>query len=203
MDSEIDIFDLDTLHFHSDPFYSECRAYGKLIEKDLNGRVAVRCHGYTTIPFEKVCQLAERFDIQDWQSDEGKHQPARSESQPYRAVVKDLIRNDVKLTSRTAKMMKKHLLTMRKHGVYPIDIKLENYRGGLLVDLSTAITKPHYWLHINELRGQLEMYEVADLINFNGMIRDADPKMSVRTLPDRRTLAKLRPRDTVRKKYPK
>ncbi|KAL8715672.1 MAG: hypothetical protein Q9225_006325 [Loekoesia sp. 1 TL-2023] len=202
-DAEMDDFDLDTLHFHSDPFYSECRAYGKLIEKDLNGRVAVRCHGYTTVPAEKVRQLAERFHIEYWESGEQTHQPAGWQRQPYRAVVKDLIQNDVELSPRIARKMKKHLLTMRKHGIYPYDIKLENYRGGLLVDFSTAITKPHYWLHINKLRGQLEIYELADLINFDEMIMEANQKITVRTLPDQRTLAKLRPRDAVRSKYPK
>ncbi|KAL9607372.1 MAG: hypothetical protein Q9167_007712 [Letrouitia subvulpina] len=190
--------DLDTFHFHSDPFYSECRAYGKLIETNLNGRVAVRCHGYTTITAKEVHQLAERFQIEEWQLDEGIVEPIDSQDQPYRAVVKDLIRDDVKLTTRIANRMKRDLSAMQKHHIWPYDIKLDNYRAGLLIDLSTAITRPHYWLRVTKSRGQLDMLEFADLVNFDEMIEEANPNIIVRTLPDQRTLKKLRPRITTK-----
>ena len=42
----------DILQAHMDPFYNECRAYGRLEEANLNGKVAVRCQGYMTFPAE-------------------------------------------------------------------------------------------------------------------------------------------------------
>ena len=34
---------VDVVHAHMDPFFNECRAFGQLIEADLNGEIAVRC----------------------------------------------------------------------------------------------------------------------------------------------------------------
>ena len=39
--------------------------------------------------------------------------------------------------------MLKDLLKMHRLGVYPQDVQERNYRGGLLLDFSIAITKPH------------------------------------------------------------
>ena len=56
----------DLLQAHMDPFYNECRAYGRLEEANLNGKVAVRCHGYMTFPAEdeeelvRVCRFSSR-----------------------------------------------------------------------------------------------------------------------------------------------
>ena len=47
----------DLLQAHMDPFYIECQAYGRLEEANLDGKVAVRCHGYMTFPAEDEEEL--------------------------------------------------------------------------------------------------------------------------------------------------
>lgn len=61
---------LATLHAHADPFYNECRAYGKLKEKGLDGKVSVRCHGYMTVPPTIEPMLEEKFNVQEWGRDD-------------------------------------------------------------------------------------------------------------------------------------
>ena len=62
----------DILQAHMDPFYSECRAYGRLEEANLNGKVAVRCQGYMTFPAEdeeelvRVCRFSSRTRGVTW-----------------------------------------------------------------------------------------------------------------------------------------
>ena len=62
----------DLLQAHMDPFYNECRAYGRLEEANLNGKVAVRCHGYMTFPAEdeeelvRVCRFSSRVRGVTW-----------------------------------------------------------------------------------------------------------------------------------------
>ena len=49
-DEEILKSSMKTIRFQSDPFYNECRAYGRRIDSGVNGKVAVRCHGHLGIP---------------------------------------------------------------------------------------------------------------------------------------------------------
>ena len=66
MGNENDLVSDDLLKAHMDPFYNECRAYGRLRECRLDGKVAVRCHGYIAIPAQVEDQLEQEFEIDDW-----------------------------------------------------------------------------------------------------------------------------------------
>lgn len=44
-EKELEEIPIETIRLQTDPFYNERRAYGRLIERDVNGKVAVRCHG--------------------------------------------------------------------------------------------------------------------------------------------------------------
>lgn len=57
MGKENDLVPDDLLQAHSDPFYNERRAYGRLEEEKLNGKVAVRCYDYLTLSAEIEGQL--------------------------------------------------------------------------------------------------------------------------------------------------
>ncbi|KAL9016606.1 MAG: hypothetical protein Q9185_006049 [Variospora sp. 1 TL-2023] len=200
---DLDAIGLDLLHAHSDPFYNECRAFGKLIESNLNGRVAVRCYGYTTIPAELVHQIGYRFQVDDWIKDAEDHQYYQLplHRQVFRATVKDLIPDDVQLTHMRVKRMRRDLLRIREQGVYPMDIKASNYRGALLVDLSSARTEPHFWLDMCSW-WDYERTIDEDLVQFDKMVKEAGVKTSVIAFT-KSYRSKLRPRDGVRKKYSK
>lgn len=147
-DEEIHKISIETIRFQSDPFYNECRAYGKLIDCDVDGKVAVRCHGHLGIPAAREEELAQRFDVYAWDrptDDTG------SKKEPLRAIVKDLVQEDHNpLNERVLGKMRKDLLKMRKLGVHPQDVYLRNYGGGLLLDFSIAITKPHWVFEVEE-----------------------------------------------------
>lgn len=156
----------DLLHAHMDPFFNECRAYGRLIEASQNGKIAVRCYGHMSIPADKEEELSQKFNIQAWDRPGEEYARPASRRQPFRAVVKDLIREPVQLTPRVIKKMLKDLKTMRELGVFPMDVCARNYEGGLLVDMSIAMTTPHFLFKICP-RWQVRVMQREDLLMFD------------------------------------
>jgi hypothetical protein len=197
---------------HMDPFFDECRAYGRLIEKNVNGNVAVRCYGYLMLPADKEDELRERFGVTSWDRPDEEYSELVSKRESLRTIVKDLVAEDVPLTARTAEKMLLDLEKMLELGIYNMDIKARNYKGGHLIDFSDAITTPHYWVDtMSPWR-----YERKDLLNFDDMLdeagvvtlnkampnqgpRDKNGRVKELTLkkamPDQEPARKLRPRD--------
>ena len=192
------IVSLDKLHYHHDPFYNECRAYGRLKETQLDGIVAVRCHGYTTLPPTLEAELYQRFHISTWDRDDD-DKPVEERAM-FRAILKDLIQDDTPLTLRAARKMKQHLLQIREKGIYPYDIKATNCKGGLLVDFSNAMTEPHYLLETKPDK-YVEMLKKEDLFQFDDMFKDTQIGTRVRALPNQDTIGKLRRRDYFGEQY--
>ena len=89
---------VDLPHAYMDPFFNGCRAYGRLDEANQNGKIAVCSHGHMSIPAEMEQELARRFDIQTWDRPSEDYAKPVSKRQPFRAVVKDLIREPTQLT---------------------------------------------------------------------------------------------------------
>lgn len=182
---------LDHLDYYFDPFYNECRAYGKLVEAELNGEVAVRCHGYLMLSYKQEDDLDRRFGITDWNRPIEQYDMSPSKRPPLRATVKDLILEDPEWSPRVANKMLRDLKRMRKLGVYAMDIKPDNYKGGLLVDLSIALTYPHIVFQIKP-EFQQQGYKNQDLIAFDAMMRDQNVKTRIRAFRNIETMRKLR-----------
>lgn len=97
-----------------DPFSAECRPYGRIEEKRLNGKVAVRCHGFTSVPAVLEDYISEAFGIEDWNRPPEEYKLLDTQRQPFRAVVKDIVRVEVAFTKAMVRMMKADLFALRK-----------------------------------------------------------------------------------------
>ena len=148
MGIENDLVSDDLLQAHMDPFYCECRAYGRLEDEKLNGKVAVRCYGYLTFPAETERQLERDFQIDGFDRPSEEYMKPISLRRPIQAIVKELVREDDPLTAKIADKMLRDLKKMRSRGIYPRDIRPRNYKAGLLVDMSIARTTPHFLFDI-------------------------------------------------------
>ncbi len=146
-----------------DPFFNECRAYGRLIDKNVDGKVAVRCYGYLMILADREDELRERFGVTAWNRPDEEYLKPASRRQPFRAIVKDLVTEDVPLLD---------LRRIRSFGVYNMDILARNYKGGHLVDFSVAMTTPHY-LFVIKPAWRKEDYQSDDLRSFDHMLDEA------------------------------
>lgn len=193
LDRENKLISDNHLHAHSDPFYNECRAYGRLEETKLNGKVAVCCHGYIPISADKEAQLEREFGVGDWNRPGDEYDKPASQRQPFRAIVKDLVLKDIPLTARVADKMLRDLKRIRRVGIYPGDIRTRNYKAGLLIDFSAARTEP-FFLFILRPGLQTRIAKNTDLDMWEDIRRENKLNTRNRALRDEAYCANLRPR---------
>lgn len=176
-----------------DPFYAECRAYGCISAENRNGKVAVLCHGYTTVEADREAELAKRFNTIDWQRPEDEYHSPVSQRQPFRAIVKALVHEKVPFTEKMIPQMKSDLTALRRMFIYVRDIRADNYLGGKLVDFSSAWTAPHI-LVSTYLRPQesIDSDLQWDLEQFDQMIKNSGIQTWCRASPNPEYLQKLR-----------
>lgn len=174
-----------------DPFYNECRAYGRLVEKELNGTIAVRCYDYLTLPATIEDELHKKFDVVNWDRPDEEYESPISERQPLRAIVKELVKEDSTFTAKDLNKMLRHLKHLRRFGIYPGDVRARNYRAGLPIDFSCAMTEPHY-LFQTRPEWNVPYIQSQDFLNFDSMVIDEKLSTWIRATPNREYLKKLR-----------
>lgn len=188
---EIYEISIETVRLQTDPFYNECRAYGRLIEHGMNGKVAVLCYGHLVIPAAIEEELAQRFDVHTWTRPEVELKLPTSKRQPLRAIVKDLVQDNIVLNENLLSRMRKDLLKIRKLGVHPQDVRLRNYGSGLLLDFSIAITKPH-WIFDTREPWMIRSIGKHEMQMFQALVLDPGVKTWLRAVRNREYCMKLR-----------
>ncbi|KAI0549333.1 kinetochore Sim4 complex subunit FTA2-domain-containing protein [Xylaria curta] len=156
----------DLVRYQLDPFYSECRAFGLLVKEKKDDTLAVRCHGYTFLPEAIEHQIRKKFGLYDW------NRQTEDEGVQLRAIVKDYIRFNTICGRKSLSMMRSNLDLLNDTGIFNMDIREDNYRGGRLFDFSIALTTPHIWLW-PDLRPREQIFKDcrADLVAFDHMAK--------------------------------
>jgi Kinetochore Sim4 complex subunit FTA2 len=151
--------------------------------------LVVPCYGFLGVSAGKEPMLLKRFGVEMWNREESQV----ADNEPLRALVKELVEDDLPLTDALLKKMLRDLKALRKMKIYQQDILPRNYKGGRLVDFSTAYTEPNFKLQI---RSPLEIqgYKIRDLVMFDDMVRESNVKTSVRARPNDEYRRKLRRR---------
>lgn len=180
---------------HLDPFYAECRAYGRIEEKGKNGKAAVRCYGHLHVAAAQETVLNKTFDVSNWDRPDEEYGQAGSERQPFRAIVKELVTDPSPFRERMVARMLGDLRSLRKIGIYVQDIRGDNYRGGKLVDFSVSWTIPHIMLSDKLRNGSFIERDIEnELKSFDTMVKNANISTPFRATPNQEYLEKLRPR---------
>ena len=175
-----------------DPFFNECRAFGRIIEAGLNGKIAVECYGYLAISPKLEGELQKKFNVSKWRRPEQEYKKPFSRRQPFRAIVKALLpTGNPPLYSKNVRKALRDLKKMNKLGVYSLDIRVRNYVSGILVDLGLAITEEHYLFYISP-PWRVRLYQKEDLEHFDGMVEELGINTWERALPNEAYLSKLR-----------
>lgn len=146
--------------------------------------------------------MKQSFDIESWDRPDKEYVKTPSRRQPFRAIVKDLITDQSPITAKMSKKILKDLRRIRKVGIYPMDVQARNYKGGLLVDFSVAMTEPHYLFLIKEPWRVEEDYKRDDLIAFQSMMKDEGIETWERAVRNEEYCKKFRSYD-ARNKSPK
>ncbi|ETS73571.1 hypothetical protein PFICI_14517 [Pestalotiopsis fici W106-1] len=151
----------ESLKPYTDPFFNECRVYGRLKETNKEN-LAMDCHGY--VMFSSAYLEGQGVDLgftttSDPSSARGSEpgiihegmpeEPVGHGSELVYALLKDLPPTgaiSVRPTESEVKQMSKDLLTLHKLGIFHASISHSSYVAGKLVDLGTAQTVPSPWL---------------------------------------------------------
>ena len=169
---------------HMDPFYAECRAYGRMEEKKCNGVVNMRCHGFTSVPADREREISKAFEINDWNRPSEEYKRPMSQRQPLRALVKDLTREEISFTKAMVRGMKADLYRLRNIFVFVRDIHSDNYLGGKLLDFSVAWTEPHLMLSTDvQSQATIDFDITSELHEFDEMVREEGISSKVRAVP--------------------
>jgi len=184
---------------HLDPFYAECRAYGRIAETNRKRPVAVPCYGFLRIPAAQEDFLNATFDISDWDRPKEEYDRPIADRQSFRAIVKELVTDPVPFKNNMVRGMLADLRSLRNITVFVRDIRADNYCGGKLVDFSVSWTVPHLML-ADGLRDMdfIEEDIIEELIAFDKMIEDAGIVTPVRATRNKVYASKLRPRKKIR-----
>jgi len=156
----------------TDPFYAECRAYGRIASKPRKDPIAVACHGFISIPARQESFFAKKFSITDWNRSEEDLALPPTKREPFRALVKDLVEGTAEPTKELIRSMRRHLKALNSLRIWVMDVRWDNYKGGRLVDFSLAWTEPHFeFLREVNTAKEMDMNKGIDLADFDRMVK--------------------------------
>ncbi|KAH6692542.1 kinetochore Sim4 complex subunit FTA2-domain-containing protein [Plectosphaerella plurivora] len=187
---------------HDDPFYAECRAFGRLKETGME-HLAVKVHGYIKVETnERTTEmLRPAFSLEKYQQirnlddffHDGNIDCETREHIPVMGIVKDWIdggelvdqceeeerfyRNNLEnhqCIIRQASSNLENLHLLHKHGIVIRDLHSDQYINGKLVDLSYSWTTPHVLAQGDRFRPDWSLASLAarDLYEFQKMIQN-------------------------------
>ena len=110
---------------YTSPLANESRAFARLNSRNKNGTWAVRCYGWMKLSdaqFETIGHVVDTQALSRW------------------VVVKEYL-PEVTNSSHVEEIYKNFKIA-RKARLLPQDVRLENYRGTKIVDLSSTLTDP-------------------------------------------------------------
>ncbi|KAJ9493583.1 hypothetical protein H2202_010931 [Exophiala xenobiotica] len=180
----------------TDPFYAECRAYGRIASKPRKRPIAIACHGFISIPAKQEFFFAKRFNITEWNRPEEELSSPPAMRQPFRALVKDLVETEPEITEKLIASILRELKALNSLRIYVMDVRWSNYKGGHLVDFSSAWTEPHFEFRkdVNS-EEDIRISRHIDLAAFNKMVKEElDMDVLVRTEQNPDFIARLRSR---------
>jgi hypothetical protein len=189
---------VETVTFHTDPFYAECRAYSRIkeaqIKKNLKREIAIKCYGFLILKEQDRKLLQERgVDLGITHLDRTLREKT-GESGQVRAIVKDLAPPDSGVNPRNLKMILSDIRRLKKLKIYNRDIRAENFKGGKLVDFGSAVTEPHCILSAFDEIAKEEARDTRseDLVMFDDMVAEEEIETDVRAMPNLEYCQRLR-----------
>ncbi|KAI0537761.1 kinetochore Sim4 complex subunit FTA2-domain-containing protein [Xylaria digitata] len=168
---------------YTDPFYAECRAYGRIQEAadkgEIRGKIATKCHGYIFLDAEARRWLEDQGIDLGTEILNNELMPIVGGARQPRAIVKDFETAGPNLNKQTPQQIRKSFRSVRplnKLGIYNRDVRADNFRNGWLVDFDTSYTLPH------DIYSSLPPFEaretqLEDAVHFEDMLEEAGINM--------------------------
>lgn len=158
-----------------DPFYAECRAYGRLKEsmdqEKLKYKSTVACHGYILLEHKDIQGLSKKNKNIDLTIRNHSYQSTTIEKYKPRAIVKDWVATPTSgLDPQRVEKIQRGIVELNNiANIYNTDIHEGNFCDGLLVDFGSSWTMPN---EIFDLLGDhlKAGYRVGDRSQFDQII---------------------------------
>ena len=167
--------------FHSDPFYAECRAYGRIKEAQKQ-ELAVPCHGYLFLQERDTQILREKgVDLDEALID--KLLQVNGGDTRVRAIVKDFVPGDAGVNAGSVCGILGDIRALNQLGIYIGDVRADNFKAGKCVDFGLSLTEPHWKMELSDEETRWHM-EVVDLVRFDEMVKNEGLVTSVRGMPN-------------------
>ncbi|KAJ2996212.1 hypothetical protein NUW58_g1049 [Xylaria curta] len=184
--------------FYTDPFYAECRAYGRIKqacdERRVTARIATRCHGYLFLTTEDMnfLERQEGIDLCTSIIDENLRRALGGDLRA-RAIVKDLEIDTTRLQKKSIDQAWRNVSLLNSLGIYNQDIRTENFMNCRIVDFGSSWTEPHAILDKADKVDADEAREqrLSDCAQFDEMVEQEGIKTTKKTPTSRHN---LRPR---------
>jgi hypothetical protein len=180
---------LNEIIFYTDPFFAECRAYGRIKEarvaKGIREKLAVPCHGYLFLTRRDERRLKRDGIDLGSRSLSKELRPPLLDTNLVRAIVKDFEPRPSGLNSKNVRQALRKLKQLNEIQVYNGDVRGENFRGGYLVDFGTSQTEPHCLLDALE-EAQADAKKEEDMVMFDEAVIEDEVKTTARALSKRR-----------------
>lgn len=181
--------------FHTDPFYAECRAYGRIRETQEKRRgkreLAVPCYGYLFLQERDAQILRERRIDLDEDAVNDKLLEDNREDGRVRAIVKEFVPGDSGVNTRNLREILRDIRALNKLRIYVGDIRADNFKAGKIVDFGLSSTEPHCIMESLDDVG-LRDSKLVDLVMFDDMVEEEGLVTAVRAMPDMEYCSKLR-----------
>lgn len=176
-----------------DPFYAECRAYGRIrdtLQKPRWGKhTVVPCYGFIYLQdHDREMLEKERGCVLEAEDENGDIIPS---DLPVRAILKEFIPGEGSGVEKGIGRALQRIRLLNKQKIYNRDIRADNFKDGRLVDFGSSLTEPHAILDAMsewEASGERE----GDLVRFDQMIEQENLRTHIRAMPSVKFRMRLR-----------
>ncbi|KAI0096277.1 kinetochore Sim4 complex subunit FTA2-domain-containing protein [Nemania sp. FL0031] len=185
-------YPLRKIIFYTDPFYAECRAYGRIKqardERQVRTEIATRCHGYLFLTPKDMRWLEKERGVDLCAGVIDKDlKLALGGDLRARAIVKDLETGDKGLNRNNIWRAWRNVSLQNSLNIYNRDVRVENFMNCRIVDFGSSWTEPHVILDsvdADEAREQ----RLSDCSKFDEMTEEEGIKTSLKTPTSRHNL---------------
>lgn len=165
------------VELHTDPFYAECRAYGRIHQEKQRGtltrEVAIPCFGFIYLGDEHRPMLEQSgVELEEDCLDDELSQPEDhpQHPRPIRAIVKKLASSNSGLNNKgSVGRMLKSIKELNRLQIYNKDIRKDNFRDEKLVDFGSSWTEPHCFMGDSNILNATDT-RIGDLVMFDEMV---------------------------------
>ncbi|GAP87996.1 hypothetical protein SAMD00023353_3200350 [Rosellinia necatrix] len=188
--------------WYTDPFYAECRAYGRIQEgfdsRLVTEQIAIKCYGYLLLDDNNVRWLEKEGIDLDHQLLDHELRKALGGDTRVRAIVKQFEKNPARIHAGNIRRAWRSVYLLNNSlKIHNMDIKADNFIGHKLVDFGSSWTEPHKLLdYLGGVKETIaESYRLKDAVNFEEMIEGEEipTRLQVRAISEHQLRSKGKP----------